>query len=150
MDDAMSDNQKLNVIQLNWRWLVVTYCFLILFHLLPSLLMSNLWQFFFGRGIWRFSGWAWGGMALVGTYVAYRATSMTIIGSGLASMLYMATVVPTVSDIREIPASGARYVGLLVALHLIAFLFGCFGGAAGEWLKSRKAVGDPSKDQRVA
>jgi hypothetical protein len=135
MDDTMSDHPKLNVIQLNWRWLVVSYCFLVLFHLLPSLLTSSLWQFFFGKGIWRFSCWAWAGMVLVGAYVAYRAASMTIISSGIASILYMATVVPTISDIRYIPASGARYIGLLVALHLIAFLFGCFGGAIGEWLK---------------
>ena len=134
----MSDNRKLNVIQLDWRWLVVTYCFLVLFHLLPSLLTSSLWQFFFGRGIWRFSFWAWGGMLLVGAYVAYRSTSMTIISSGIASMLYMATVILTMSDIRDAHASGARYAGLLVALHLIAFLFGCFGGAVGEWLKSRR------------
>lgn len=133
----MEENRTLNVIQINWRWLVVTYCFLVLFHLLPSLLISNLWQFFFGKGMWRFSCWAWGGMLLVGAYVAYRSTSMTIIGSGIASMLYMATVIPTLSDIRYIPASGARYVGLLVALHLIAFLFGCFGGALGEWVKWR-------------
>lgn len=145
----MNEHQKLNVIQFNWRWMIVTYCFLVLFHLLPSLLTSHLWPFFFGRGIWRFSWWAWGGMALVGTYVAYRATSMTIIGSGLASMLYMATVVPTISDIRDIPASGARYIGLLVALHLIAFLFGCFGGALGEWIKWRRseAVLDGERDQ---
>jgi hypothetical protein len=135
MGDTMNDNQRINVMQLNWRWLVVTYCFLVLFHLMPSLLMSSLWQVFFGKGIWVFSIWAWGGMALVGAYVAYRATSMTIIGSGVASILYMATVIPTMSDLKYIPASGARYVGLVVALHLIAFLFGCLGGAIGEWFK---------------
>ena len=134
----MSDTRTINVIQLDWRWLVVTYCFLVLFHLLPSLLTSSLWQFFFGKGMWRFACWAWGGMALVGAYVAYRSTSMTIIGSGIASMLYMATVIPTMSDIRNIPASGARYAGLLVALHLVAFLFGCFGAAVGEWLQARR------------
>jgi hypothetical protein len=142
----MRDDRTLNVIHLDWRWLVVTYCFLLLFHYLPSLLLSNLGQVFFGNGVWRIACWAWGGMALVGAYVAYRATSMTILGSGLASILYMSTVIYTMSDILSIHASGFRYVGLLVALHLIGFLFGCFGGAVGEWTKWRRGAAKQSSE----
>ena len=138
MDNAMSDNRTVNVLQFDWRWLVVTYCFLVLFHLVPSLLLSSLWQFFFGKGIWRIAWWVWGGMALVGTYVGYRSISTTIVGPGLASMLYMTTVILTMSDIRDVHASGSRLIGLLVALHLIAFLVGCFGGGLGGWLQSRR------------
>jgi hypothetical protein len=140
MDDTMSDNQKFNVIQLDWRWLVVTYCFLVLFHLLPSLLMSSLWQFFFGKGIWRFSIWAWSGMVIVAAYIGYRSNTITLLASGVASMLYMATLIPTMSDIRGVHASGARIIGLLVALHLISFLFGCLGAVIGLLIRRRKEI----------
>lgn len=142
----MSNNQNLNVIQLDWRWLVVTYCFLVLFHLLPSLLMSSLWQFFFGKGIWRFSIWAWSGMVIVAAYIGYRSTTIAVLASGVASMLYMATLIPTMSDIRGVHASGARIIGLLVALHLISFLFGCLGAVIGLLIRRKTERAMPSSN----
>jgi hypothetical protein len=134
----MNDTQTLRLTRIDWRWLVVTYCFLVLFHLLPSLLEATLWQFIGSFGIWRFAVWAGCGIALISAYVGYRSTGITILEPGIAAMLYMATVIPTMSKIRYIPATGYRLIGLLVALHLIAFLVGCFGAAAGNWLKTRR------------
>jgi len=134
----MNDTRTFHLTKINWRWQVVTYCFLVLFHLLPSLLASGLEQFFLLNGAWRFILWAGGGIVLVSAYVGRRSTGITILEPGIASMLYMATLIPAVSNIRYINASGYRIVGLLVALLLIAFLVGCFGAAAGEWLQARK------------
>jgi len=134
----MNDTRTLRLTKIDWRWLVVTYCFLVLFHLLPSLLELTLWQLLLSPGIWRFALWTGGGIALVSAYVGYRSIGVTILEPGIASMLYMATLIPTVSHIRYISASGYRLVGLLVALLLIAFLVGCFGAAAGEWLQARR------------
>jgi hypothetical protein len=133
----MNDTQTLRLTKIDWRWLVVTYCFLVLFHLLPSLLASSLQQFFLSNGTWRFILWAGGGIALVSAYVGRRSTGITILEPGIAAMLYMATLIPTASNIHDINATGSRLIGLLVALHLIAFLVGCFGAAAGEWLQVR-------------
>ena len=133
----MSDKRTFHLTNIHWRWLVATYCFLVLFDLLPSLLASGLQQnFLLSDGVWRFVLWAAGGIALVSAYVGHRSTGMTILEPGIASMLYMATVIPIVSDIRSIKA--VRFVGLLVALLLIAFLVGCFGAAAGGWLQARR------------
>jgi hypothetical protein len=134
----MSDKQRFHLTKIDWRWLVVTYCFLVLFHLLPSLLASGLQQFFLSKGTWRFIVWAGGGIALVSTYVGRRSNDITILEPGVASMLYMATLIPTASNISDMNASGYRLVGLLVALHLMAFLVGCFGAAAGEWMQARR------------
>lgn len=133
----MNETRRLSFSTIDWRWLVITYCFLVLFHLLPSLFIADD-QFFISRGIWRFTLWAAGGMALVSAYVGRRSRGITILEPGIASMLYMGTLIFTVSDIRYISASGYRLVGLLVAFHLIAFLVGCFGAAAGEWLQARR------------
>lgn len=134
----MSNLRTFHLAKIDWRWLVVTYSFLVLFHLLPSLLASDMWQFFFSKGMWRFVLWAAGGIFLVSAYVGRRSAGITILEPGIASMLYMATLIPTMSKIRDIHATGYRLIGLLVALHLIAFLVGCFGAAAGEWLQIRR------------
>jgi hypothetical protein len=135
----MNDTRTVRLTRIDWRWLVVTYCFLVLFHLLPTLLDLSLRQFLLSLGIWRFAVWTGGGIALVSAYVGYRSIGITILEPGIASMIYMATLILTMSKIRDIHASGYRLVGLLVALHLIVFLIGCFGAAIGEWLQARRA-----------
>jgi hypothetical protein len=134
----MNDTPTLRLMKIDWRWLVVTYCFLVLFHLLPSLLDLTLWQFLLSQVMWRFAFWTGGGIALVSAYIGYRSTGITIVEPGIASMLYMATLILTMSKIRDIHATGYRLIGLLVALHLIAFLVGCFGAAVGKWIQSRR------------
>ena len=116
----------------------MTYCFLVLFHLLPSLLVLGLKDFFLTSRIWGFILWSGAGIILVSGYVGRRSIALTILEPGIASMFYMATLISIMSKVRDIHATGYRLIGLLVALHLIAFLVGCFGAAAGEWLQSRK------------
>jgi hypothetical protein len=134
----MNDTRTLRLKNIDWRWLVVTYCFLVLFHLLPSLLELTLWQLLLSRVIWRFALWTGVGIGLVSAYVGYRSIGITILEPGIASMIYMATLILTMSKISDIHATGYRLAGLLVALHLIAFLVGCFGAAIGEWLQARR------------
>lgn len=134
----MNDTQTLRLTKIDWRWLVVTYCFFVLFHLLPTLLEVTLWQFFLSLGIWQFVLWTGGGVALISAYVGYRSTGVTILEPGIAAMFYMATLIAIMSKIRYIHATGYKLVGLLVALHLIAFLIGFFGAAVGEWMQSRR------------
>ncbi|MCX6143373.1 MAG: hypothetical protein NTZ35_09145 [Ignavibacteriales bacterium] len=142
----MNDTQTLRLTKIDWRWLVVTYCFLVLFHLLPTLLELSLWQLFLSHGIWQFVAWTAFGVAVVGGYVGYRSHGTNILEPGIASMLYVATLIVLLSKVRDVQASGYRLIGLLVALHLIVFLVGCFGAAVGNWLKTRrereKEVGD--------
>jgi hypothetical protein len=97
-----------------------------------------LWQLFLGQGIWQFVAWTAVGVAVIGAFVGYRSHGTNILGSGVASMLYVATLILVLSKVRDIHAGGYRLIGLLVALHLIVFLVGCFGAAAGGWLQSRR------------
>jgi hypothetical protein len=134
----MNDTQTLRSMKLDWRWLVVTYCFLVLFHLLPSLLELSVWQGLLAHGIWQFMAWTAFGVAVVGGYVGYRSHRTIVLESGFASMLYVATLILILSKVRDMQAGSYRLVGLLVALHLIAFLIGLFGAAVGKWMQSRK------------
>ena len=138
LEKKMNDSRTFQMTKFDWRWLVVTYCFLILFHLLPSLLDMYLWQLLLAREIWRFALWTGGGIVLVSAYVGYRSDNITILEPAIASLLYMTTLIVTMSKIRDIHASGYRLIGLLVALHLIALLVGGVGSAVGEWLQLRK------------
>jgi hypothetical protein len=141
----MNETRTLRLTKIDWRWLAVTYCFLVLFHLLPSLLELSLWQLLLSREIWPFALWAGAGIALVSAYAGYRSTGTIILEPGIASMLYMATLISTLSKIPGYLATGYRLIGLLVALHLIAFLVGCFGAAVGNWLKTRRE----RKEERI-
>ena len=134
----MNDMQTLRLTKIDWRWLVVTYCFFVLFHLLPTLLELTLWQFFLSLEIWQFVLWTGGGVALISAYVGYRSSGVTILEPGIAAMFYMATLIAIMSKIRYIHATSYRLIGLLVALHLITFLIGCFGAAIGNWMKTRR------------
>lgn len=71
--NTMTDTRTFHLTKIDWRWLIVTYCFLVLFHLLPSLLASDFWQFFILKGIWRFVLWAGCGILIVSVYVARRS-----------------------------------------------------------------------------
>lgn len=162
----MSETRTNHKTKIDWRWLVVTYCFLVLFHLLPTFLLASdfkelfltngIWRFIFWptflaasdfmkffltSGIWRVIIWTGGGIILVTGYVGRRAIARTILEPGIAAMLYMATLIAASSNIRAIPASGLRLIGLLTALLLIALLLGCFGGAFGRWMKWRSEKG---------
>lgn len=134
----MNDTQALRLMKIDWRWLVVTYCFLILFHLLPSLLELSVLRGLLDRGIWQFVAWTAFGATAIGGFVGYRSQHTIVLESGIASMLYMATLILILSKVRHVNASGYRLIGLLVALHLIIFLVGCSGAAVGKWVQARR------------
>jgi hypothetical protein len=121
----------------NWRWLVVTYCFLILFDLFPAFLVFGLQTFFRPYGFWWFTLWAGGGMAIVSAYVGFRSRGITIFEPAIASLLYALTLLAAF----EAPWKNVgeyHFVAFRIALLLFAFLIGLGAAAVGEWLQMRK------------
>jgi hypothetical protein len=135
----MNNDQTFRLSSFNWRWLVVTYCFLVLFHLLPSSLVSGLTLFAIQHLVVPIFAWLGVGIFAVCAYVGYRSTVITLGEAGIASMLYVATLFIVLS--KEWPPS-FHYRVLntiwLAPFLIVVFLAGLGGAAFGKWLQLRK------------
>ncbi|MBM3298352.1 MAG: hypothetical protein FJY85_00145 [Deltaproteobacteria bacterium] len=122
---------------INWRWLVVTYCFLILFSLFPTFLAFGTEVFFQSYATQWFTLWAGGSMAVVCAFVGARSKGITLLEPGIASMLYVLTLIAAF----ELPwenVKGFSRVEFKIGLFLLAFLIGFGAAAMGEWMQMRR------------
>lgn len=83
---------------IDWRWVFASYCYLVLFHLLPTFLLGG-----FSMGAFTFqvtvrvsqmnlaSVWLFPGLAVVAFVVGYRSRGVTIIEPALAGVAYAIT-----------------------------------------------------------
>ena len=119
----------------DWRWLLVAYCFLILFDLFP--LFLALGSIFRPLEFWRFTLWAVGGMAIVSGYVGFRSKGITLFEPGVASTLCSLTFLVAIETPWKI-AEGYQFAAFWLALLVFAFVIGFGGAAVGEWLQMRR------------
>ncbi len=133
--------------RLDWRWLIVTYCFLILFHLVPSFLLRS-WSVGFSDARFLVSRgsvlivllailWVVGGIGSVCAFTAFRSRGFTIFEPGLAAAAYAYTFLLGIKSISQTSwhFSSATYIA---AMLVAAFVVGFAGAAVGEWLQMRK------------
>lgn len=122
---------------IDWRWLLVSFCFLVLFHLFPSSLASGLRLFFSTRSADSFTLWGVGGIAAVSGYVGFRSSGRAILESGIASVLYIVLIRMIVSRTWGF----AQFFGPVpfwVAILPIAFGIGCSGAILGAMIYRRR------------
>jgi hypothetical protein len=133
----MEDNSKQRIFgTFDWRWFVVGYCSLILFHLLPSYFLFGLRQLLFFRDPSFFMVWICIGIIVVSVYMAYRSNGWTLFEPPLASLLYITTVFfmfPGYST--RPPASSLARTRLTMMALALAVSFG--GAIIGELLQMR-------------
>jgi hypothetical protein len=72
-------------IQFDWRWLGIGFCFLIVFHLLPSYLIGLLSV----RNELMMYLWLFLGCSFVSGYIGYRTHGESLVESALASTVYL-------------------------------------------------------------
>ncbi len=126
---------------IDWRWLVVSYCFLVLFHLLPSFLVTDF--LFTVDEPLRFLLWLAIGVAVLCAVIAFQSRGITVLEPALAAVFYAFTIVGT----ARIPWKYNRDFRLVTIYMLVligAFVVGCLGAAFGEWLQMRKSHQAPS------
>ncbi len=75
--------------KIDWKWVGVGYCLFVVFHLLPSYLLTGftLGQDDIGRGIWLFVG-----LAIIAFYIGYRSRGVTILEPAISAILYDITL----------------------------------------------------------
>lgn len=125
----------------DWRWVGVSYCMFVVFHLLPSVIMIGLFRgvatpgLDIGTAVWMFFG-----LALVGAYVGYKSVGVTILEPAISSILYILTLFLSVQGAWGLPI---RMYNLpaAVAVILAAFVIVVVSAWIGELVQAKKQKG---------
>jgi hypothetical protein len=140
------DAQAKSSLSVDWRWIVAAYCYLVLFHLLPTSLLGGLTIFprFPGGGGGLglqpsdlASVWLLGGIAVVSFIVGLRSKGFTIVEPAVAGMLYAIT---TTLGFHEIASTHVRYRPVLAAVFwlLIVVILSVASAWMGEVVQQRR------------
>jgi hypothetical protein len=121
---------------IDWPWVGVGYCFLVVFHLLPSYLLLGMGTF--GEHAELFKGiWLFLGLAIVSFYIGYRSWGVTIIEPAISALLYTITLALLLGNFSgrsfSLRSAGFLYVWL-VAILVVATL----SAWIGERVQSRR------------
>ena len=123
---------------LSWQWMLVSYCFLVLFHLFPTCMLlsprildlDNLLYFIFsfeGREFIRLAIWVGIGIAAVGTFVGFRSLRPRILEPAIAAAAYCLTIMIFLKPPSDVPAYYST-TGFIIAMCIFSFVVG-FAGA---------------------
>jgi hypothetical protein len=129
----------------SWRWIVATYCYLVLFHLLPTFLMGGLILPHLStpggsrvHAIDPASVWLILGVAVVAFVVGYRSKGFTIIEPAIAGVLYAFT---TAAGFRHVFTVNVHDRAALAALFwlLIVVILTVASAWVGEVVQQRRS-----------
>jgi hypothetical protein len=134
-EESMETKELLRLRLIDWRWLLVSYCFLILFHLFPSFLITGWRNTYVGPV--GFLSWLTIGTGIVCAVIGVWSRGITILEPGLASILYTFTLVGGLKP-QWLFGRDFRSTAWQIVLLLSMFVVGCLGAALGEWLQMRK------------
>ncbi len=125
----------------DWKWVGISYCMFVVWHLLPTIVAVGLFRGSGGRGfeigtlIWMFFG-----LTLIGGYVGYKSAGVTIIEPAVASFFYVITLY--VSTLRAWDLSIKTYtLPAAVAILLAGFAIVLVSAWVGEVIQARKKSG---------
>jgi hypothetical protein len=78
-----------SISKIDWRWVGIGYCLFVVYHLLPSYVISGfaLEMDNMTRGIWLFIG-----LAIIAFYIGYKSKGVTIIEPAISALLYDVTL----------------------------------------------------------
>lgn len=130
----MSESTSLLRIQsINWKWVGVGYCFFVVFHLMPTYLISGfaLQAETSSRGIWLFLG-----LAIIAFYIGYRSRGVTIIEPAISAILYDLTLLFEFSNLWG--RSATHSVGILVLWGLLTLVVTVTAAWLGELFQARR------------
>ncbi|MCX6132772.1 MAG: hypothetical protein NTU47_03065 [Ignavibacteriales bacterium] len=131
----METRQLFRLRPIDWRWIIVSYCFLVLFHLFPSFLITG-WTNTYAGPV-GFLSWLTIGMTIVCAVIGVWSRGITILEPGVASTLYAFTLIGGLQP-QWMFGRGFRSTAWQIVLLLSMFVVGCLGAAFGGWLQMRK------------
>jgi hypothetical protein len=135
--------------KVDWKWVGIGLCFYIVFHLLPTYLLVTLVSerlpFMgsasrgagIGGGYLSFSIWVFVGLALIGCYIGFRSSGITILEPGISALLYVIVFFVGSQSFWGGSASMSSFVGA-IAWMASAFVVAVTSAWIGEILQSQK------------
>lgn len=146
------DEQTKNSFSLDWRWIVAGYCYLVMFHLLPTYLMSGLTGVIVGpHALGAISGgsalnpsdvmmiWLLGGVAVVAFVVGWKSRGFTIIEPAISGALYAVTSALAFHELASVRVRDRATLAIVFWLLIVVIL--CTASAwVGEELKKRRVA----------
>jgi len=127
-------------ITFEWRWLLLAYCYLVLFHFFPSYFLFGLRRLPTSGTVGPFSLWIGIGAAIVSSFVAYRSKAFTLFEPVIATFLYLLTIIVLYGSRVKMylpPSTGLKLA--LVAFLLLFCLAGIVIGRLLQMWKERKS-----------
>ena len=140
------EGQTRSSFSLDWRWVVAAYAYLVLFHMLPTYLLSGLATITFfnspASSGWGFKEadvatlWLLAGIAVVAFVVGLRSKGFTILEPAVAGVLYAIT---TTLGFRTFATANVRGRVVLVAVFwlLIVVILSVASAWIGEAVQRR-------------
>jgi hypothetical protein len=136
------DGQTKGSFSLDWRWIVAGYCYLILFHLLPTYLMGGISTFFvrplFPDGGGTGSGWElmdiaaiWllGGIAIVAFVVGWKSRGFTVLEPAVSGALYALTTALAFHETASVRVRDRAALAIVFWMLIVVIL-----SAASAWM----------------
>lgn len=122
----------------DWKWVGVSYCFFVVYHLLPTIVMIAFFRGGLGLG-WNIGTlvWMFFGLALVGGYVGYESAGVTIVEPAISSVLYILTLMVSLRSVWDLPY-GVRSLWASSAAILAAIAIVIVSAWIGEMLQGKK------------
>ncbi len=148
------DENKKGFFSVDWRWIVAGYCYLVLFHLLPTYLLGGLsvLMIFLGPFSPTHAGldpsvvlmvWMLTGIAIVSFIVAFRSKGVTILEPAYAGVLYAVTLAFAFHELLS-PSVRSRYTLSVIFWLLIVVILSVTSAWIGEvvqqWRMGRVAA----------
>ncbi len=129
------------------RWVIVSYCWLVLFHMFPTFLIGGLRPFQAGASDPATIVWMLFGLVLVSMFIGYRSRGFTVLEPAVAGFAYaitmslgfdrfIATTVPSEKTLAIVFWALLSFVLCVVSSWI--------GELVQEWGKRRAAARDSS------
>ena len=122
---------------INWQWVLVGYCFFVVFHLLPSFLLFGFSKALLKEELPAFI-WFFLGLGIVSFFIGYKSRGVTIIEPAIAALLYTLTLIFEFGTFSARSLS-LRNVGALYVWTVVVLVLTLTGAWIGELVQARRA-----------
>ena len=130
----MDQKQK---IEINWQWVETGFCLFVIFHLLPTSLVTASFTTY-DLNTFTVSLWTFIALAPIGCFIGYRSAGVTILEPGLASLLYTVVLLFGLLKLQNAPLTPKTLVNSLLWM-VAAFLVAVVSAWVGELIQTRKS-----------
>jgi hypothetical protein len=149
----METNTRIFKLQpIDWQWVLMGYCFFVVFHLLPSFLMLGAFAGGLSEIGWPLGAWFFGGLVIVGYFIGYKSRGVTIIEPAIASVLYTLTLLLEFSQFsgHSLTWRNAAWAYVWFVLVLLLTIVGAWLGELAQARLARKMAQQPQETSQGA